>query len=172
MNNVSIAGRLTKDPREFSNESTKVAKFGLAVRRAFKGKDGVDVDFFDVVAFGSTAGYVLEYCHKGDMVGVTGTVQLEHWETKDGEARVSLGVKANSVTGLGQADAGREGGNGRRDTRDDDDRSNRSSRGASGSGARSRNDDEEDRAPARDARHKPAKDDDYGDDDGDDPFER
>ena len=55
MNNVSLVGRLVRDPevRYGQNESVSVAKFSLAVERRFKRDGEPTVDFINCTVFGN-----------------------------------------------------------------------------------------------------------------------
>ena len=87
MNKVILLGRLTKSPEIRYSQGANpvaVARYGLAVRRQFK-KDGQpDVDFINIVAFGKAAEFAEKYFQKGQMVAVTGRLQLGSYVNKEG----------------------------------------------------------------------------------------
>ena len=99
LNNVSLMGRLTRDPELRQTQSgIAVASFSLAVERDFKPQDGErEVDFFDIVAWRSTAEFVNKYFSKGRMAVVDGRLQSRKWQDKNGNNRVSIEVVADSV---------------------------------------------------------------------------
>lgn len=77
LNNVSIVGRLTKNPelRQIS-DTTNVTSFTLAVNRSFKNQAGENqADFIQCNAWGKLAQHVVQYCGKGSLVGVSGRLQ-------------------------------------------------------------------------------------------------
>lgn len=81
-NHVFLLGNLTRDPevRTFNKKdgnSSSLSRFTLAVSRGFKAKDNKekDTDFFDCVAFGSTAKRVEKFCAQGKRVAVMGSLQ-------------------------------------------------------------------------------------------------
>ena len=92
MNNVSLIGRLCKDPdiREVGkgDKATTMATFTLAVDRI----GSEDADFIRCVMFGKTAEFAEKYLAKGTRVGVTGRIQTGSYTNKDGQK-----VKNNSI---------------------------------------------------------------------------
>lgn len=97
MNKVILMGRLTRDPEVIYSQSANpiaVAKYGLAVRRQFKKEGEPDVDFINIVAFGKSGEFAEKYFQKGQMVAVTGRLQIGNWEDKDGVKRINVDVIA------------------------------------------------------------------------------
>ena len=80
MNKVILMGRLTRDVEMFGQKS-KVARFCLAVDRTY-GED--ETDFFNCVSFGKQAEFVEKYLKKGIKVLVTGRLQNNTYEDKQG----------------------------------------------------------------------------------------
>jgi len=101
LNQAVLVGRLTKEPEVQETESGKnVSNITLAVQRAYKNEDGVyETDFIDVTLWNAIAENTAEYCHKGDIVGVKGRIQVENYE-KDGEKKSVQRVVAEKVTFL------------------------------------------------------------------------
>ena len=99
LNKVIIMGRLVKDPELRRTQSgTAVTSFRIAVDRDFKGQDGSkQADFFDVVAWRSTAEFVSKYFAKGRMAVVEGRLQIRDWTDRDGGKRRSAEVIADNV---------------------------------------------------------------------------
>lgn len=94
MNNITLMGRLTRDPEiryTTGKDPVAVAKFTLAVRR-----NAEQTDFIDCVAWAGTAEMVEKYFTKGMMMAVTGSLQIDNWETKEGEKRRSAVVNVRS----------------------------------------------------------------------------
>lgn len=99
LNQITLMGRLTKDPHFSITDYTKIpmATFTLAVERDTKGKDGNKAtDFIDVVAWRSTAEFVQKYFRKGQMMVVTGRLQIRSYE-EDGQKRKYASVAASNV---------------------------------------------------------------------------
>ena len=80
MNKVILMGRLTKDPEMFG-QKTKVARFTLAVDRTY-GED--ETDFFYCVSFGKQVEFVEKYLKKGTKILLTGRLQNNNYEDKQG----------------------------------------------------------------------------------------
>lgn len=95
MNKVILMGRLTRDPEvRYSQaaEPVAVARYGLAVNKRFKRQGEADADFINCVAFGKTGEFAEKYFKKGQMVAVTGRLQVSNWEDKEGQKRTTTEV--------------------------------------------------------------------------------
>ncbi|MBN1673258.1 MAG: single-stranded DNA-binding protein [Kiritimatiellae bacterium] len=105
LNHVVLAGNLTRDPEVRQLPSgTSVADMGLAVTERFKkqsGEMGESVCFVDVVAWGRQAETCGQYLSKGSPILVEGRLQFDQWESKQGEKRSKLRVRADRVQFLG-----------------------------------------------------------------------
>jgi len=94
-NKVIMAGRLTRDPEKKISQGGKTfATFTIAVDRGYKSEE---TDFFDCVAFGNTADYLLSYVRRGCMVLVEGNLQIDKWTDRDGINRSKPKIIANVV---------------------------------------------------------------------------
>jgi single-strand DNA-binding protein len=92
LNNVSLVGRLTRDPETKVLESGKVVStFVLAVQR---NKD--EADFIPCETWGKTAESVRDYVTKGSLIGVEGTIRVESYDVENGK-RTYTKVVANRV---------------------------------------------------------------------------
>lgn len=97
MNKVILMGRLTRDPEVRYSQSANpvaIARYGLAVRRQFTKEGQLDVDFINIVAFGKAGEFAEKYFKKGQMVAVTGRLQIGSWEDKEGVKRTNVDVIA------------------------------------------------------------------------------
>lgn len=95
-NRITLVGRLTRDPElRTTPEGTSVVRFGLAVNRGSRPDD--ETDFFDIVAFGTTAETVANYMTKGRLVLVEGRVQTRTYTASDGTQRKAWDVIASVV---------------------------------------------------------------------------
>lgn len=89
MNNLFlIIGRLTKDIELYTNENNVAStRFNIAVNRTFKNAEGnYDTDFINCVAYRETAERLAKFCHKGDLLGIKGSIRTGSYE-KDGETK-------------------------------------------------------------------------------------
>ncbi len=97
MNNVTLAGKLTKAPESKVVGENTVVRFGLAVRRRFKGKDGKDVDFFDCEAWRKQGEIVGRFLTKGSFAVISGELRNDSWE-KDGQKHTKTIVNVENVS--------------------------------------------------------------------------
>jgi single-strand DNA-binding protein len=107
MNNVTMTGRLTKNPtlRYTAVKKTPVAEFRLAVNDFVAGQQRTD--YFDVVQYGTRAEALAKHVAKGRLVGVAGKLRLDEWPDKNtGERRSRVRVEANEVDWLPQGTNG------------------------------------------------------------------
>lgn len=72
-NYVILIGRIVNEPTIDSD--TKNCEITLAINRAFKNEDGIyETDYIPVTLKGNIATNVVEYCKKGDIVGIKGRI--------------------------------------------------------------------------------------------------
>lgn len=86
MNKVILMGRLVKEPDvRYSKgaEPLAVARYTLAVNRRFKRQGESEADFINCVAFGKLGEFAERYFTKGQMVSITGRLQVRSWEDKN-----------------------------------------------------------------------------------------
>lgn len=93
MNQVTLLGRLTKDPEV----REKFTSFSIAVDRRFKRDGEPTADFFNCVAFGKTADFVAKYFFKGKMIALTGRIENDSYTNKEGRKINTTSVKVESV---------------------------------------------------------------------------
>jgi len=106
MNKVFLIGRLAADPEvRYTQNTTPVANFRIAVRRVRKQEGGPDVDYFPVVAWGRLAEIVRDYCNKGRQVADVGRLQNRSWEGQDGNTHYITEVIAEGLELLAQPSA-------------------------------------------------------------------
>ena len=105
LNRVFLSGRLTRDPElRYTSQGTAVCKFGLAVSRNYKTRDGErkeDTTFVNVEVWDKAAEWVGEHMKKDYPVLVEGSLRSSQWEDKNtGQKRTSLDVRAQRVQQL------------------------------------------------------------------------
>ena len=78
LNQVVLVGRLSHDLKiKEIEENKKELSVVLAVPRSFKNEEGIyETDFINCKVFGYMLNSVLEYCKKGDLLGVRGRLQV------------------------------------------------------------------------------------------------
>ena len=102
LNQAVLVGRLVKDPELHETESgNKVTSITLAVPRSFKNVNGeYDTDFISCVLWKGIAENAVEYCKKGDLLGVKGRIQSKKINLDEETRREVLEVVAEKVTYL------------------------------------------------------------------------
>ena len=110
INNVVLAGRITKDIDLRMSESGKAyTNFTLAVNRAFKGQDGQQqADFISCKAFNKQAENLARYCGKGSLIAVVGSIQVSNFQGKDGHTVYRTEVIANNIQFLDTRNQGQQ----------------------------------------------------------------
>ena len=108
MNNVSLVGRITKDPELRTIASGNVTtNITVAVNRRFTSANGErEADFIPCVVWSKQAENVCKYCSKGSLVGVSGRIQTRTYDDKDGKKVYVTEVVADNVTFLGSKNQG------------------------------------------------------------------
>ena len=103
MNKFFITGRLTKDvEKQTTQGGVSVARFSVAVDRNYKDDNGnKQADFFNVVAWRTTAELCAKYLSKGRQVAIVGQVQNRSYEDNNGNKRTVTEVIAESVEFMG-----------------------------------------------------------------------
>lgn len=87
MNKVILMGRLTRDPEvrySQGEQSMAVARYTLAVDRAYKKDDDHTADFIGCVAFGKSAEFAEKYFRQGTKIAIVGRIQTGSYVNKDG----------------------------------------------------------------------------------------
>lgn len=94
MNNVTLSGRLAKDPecKEFE-KGKAVCDFTIAVN-GYKKEDTV---FVKVKAWDGRARSCSKFCKKGSLVNVSGAIRENSWKAKDGSSRKELYILAGDI---------------------------------------------------------------------------
>lgn len=95
MNVVGLIGRLTDHPElKHTADSTAVCTFSLAVQRP-RSKD--KTDFINCVAWRSNAEFICKYFHKGQRIGIVGSLTVDRYEDSEGNKRTKYEVKVDTA---------------------------------------------------------------------------
>lgn len=96
LNQIVLVGRLTTNPEVIDLKGEKkICCLTIAVPRSFKNSDNeYDTDFIPVKLYDTIAENTVEYCRKGDIIGVKGRVSCLHSDYED------LNIIAEKVTFL------------------------------------------------------------------------
>ena len=93
LNNLTLVGRLTK-PVEIRKDKKgeSISTFTLAFN---SGKE--EANFIDCVAFGKQVDNLSQFCKKGDLLGVTGSLRQRKYTRKDGSQTSTIEILVNGV---------------------------------------------------------------------------
>ena len=103
INSVVLMGRITRSLELKKTQSGKsVVQFSIAVDRKYQ-KQGEEriTDFFNLVAWGSTAEFITKWFDKGDMIAVTGEIQSRNYEDKNGNKHTAVEILVDTVSFCG-----------------------------------------------------------------------
>lgn len=102
LNQIVLVGRLVKKPElKESENNTKYAYITLAVPRSFKNTNGeYDTDFIDCILWDAAASNTVEYCNKGDIIGIRGRVQSRKVETEKEHSETVMDIICERVSFL------------------------------------------------------------------------
>lgn len=88
-------GHLTRDPEVRYTQSDKplaIARYTLAVNKAYKKEGEPDADFIPCVAYGKNGEFAEKYLNKGRQIAVVGRLQVRMWEDDKGDKRKTTEV--------------------------------------------------------------------------------
>ena len=108
MNNVTLLGRLTKDPELRylqTGTNSAYARFTLAVdkqlsrdkKQEMESKNQATADFINIVVWGKLAENCVKFTQKGKRVLVQGRIQTGSYVAQDGSRRYTTDVVASNI---------------------------------------------------------------------------
>ncbi|MGE6754808.1 single-stranded DNA-binding protein [Rossellomorea sp. NPDC071047] len=99
INQVTLVGRLTKDPETRKTlEGKSILNATIAVNRNYKNQKGqIDTDFVLCTVWNRAADNMEKYCRKGSVVGVTGRIQTRYYDNDQGKRTYVTEVVAENV---------------------------------------------------------------------------
>ena len=97
LNLTIVEGRITADPTLTVTDKSRYCRFTIACDRP-KRKDEAEsqTDFFQCIAFETTAEFISKWFHKGDKMTVVGRIENSRYE-KNGEKHTSTSIKVREV---------------------------------------------------------------------------
>jgi len=112
INDVRVAGRLTRDPiiRDVGNQ--KVANFDIAVEKKYLDAKNVwqkQVSYVPCAVWGLVADRAREFLKKGSPVYLEGRLRSQSWQTKDGQKRSMMRLEAFKVQSLARGQSRSQG---------------------------------------------------------------
>lgn len=94
LNTINIMGRLTMDPEVKALATGRnYCRFSIACDRDFapEGEEKA-TDFFDVIAFGKSSDFIAKFFHKGNLIALTGRMEMRKYTDKEGVKRTSYTI--------------------------------------------------------------------------------
>jgi len=122
MQKITIIGNLGRDPEmRYTPNGAAVTSFSVAVTRKYttsEGQQREETDWFNVSCWNKLAETANQYLTKGKQVYIEGRISVRLYDdTRSGEKRFSMDVRANEMQMLGsRGDAANEGGSTAGDT--------------------------------------------------------
>jgi single-strand DNA-binding protein len=103
INQVTLVGRLTKDPElRYTPDGKAVSNITLAVNRNFRNTTGdYEADFVQCTLWKRTAENTVQYCKKGSIIGITGRIQTRRYENQERKKVYVTEVVAEMVQFIG-----------------------------------------------------------------------
>ena len=108
INNAVIMGRITH-PLELKSTQNGIEylNFTVAVDRRYQNKNEErKADFIDCQAWRQTAVFISKYFDKGSMIAVTGSIETDTYEDKNGTKRKSWKIAVEQVSFCGSKSEG------------------------------------------------------------------
>lgn len=99
MNNVTVMGRLTREPEIRYSTGEKpiaIARYTLAVDKQFKREGEPTADYIPCVCFGKTAEFAEKYLSKGKKIALTGSLQSGSYQHKEKGIVYTLDLLVNN----------------------------------------------------------------------------
>jgi single-strand DNA-binding protein len=98
-NHFTALGRLTRDVETSVTPNKKqVAKFGFATSTGYG--DNKKPLFIDAECWGKTAEIAAKYLSKGKAIHISGELQMDMWESQEGQKRSKIKVTVRDITFL------------------------------------------------------------------------
>ena len=106
MNNFNGIGRIANEIEiRYTKDGTAVANFSLALDNY-----GDKTSFINVTCWRKLAENVAEYMEKGRQIGVSGELEQDKWENKQGEKRSKIKINARNIKFLSYNSENKQGG--------------------------------------------------------------
>ena len=104
LNKIVLMRRLTPTPAviKCDNSDNRYTRFTIAVERNYKSGDEKITDFITCTAWNTTAVFISKFFDKGNMIAVTGELNIDNYTDKDGKNRTSASVHVSDVSFTGE----------------------------------------------------------------------
>lgn len=100
VNSITLVGRAGRDPEvRYFESGTMVVNLTLAVNRRNREEEP---DWFNLEIWGRTAQIAADYVKKGSLLGIVGSLKLDHWKDRNsGEDRSRPVIRVDRLELLG-----------------------------------------------------------------------
>jgi len=97
--NISLVGNLVRPPEQmyFASGRVKTTMVVAVNNPPRNGRNAETADFYRVETWGKLAELAGRYLGKGNQVGVTGRLVMDHWTDKSGKNRITPIVEATQL---------------------------------------------------------------------------
>ena len=87
INNVTLVGRLTRDPElRYTPSNIAITTFNMVVNRNFKNQAGDrEADFINCMIWRQQAENLASWAKKGALIGITGRIQTRSYDNQQGQ---------------------------------------------------------------------------------------
>lgn len=93
LNELNIMGRLCAKPElRYTQSGLPVTNFRLAVDRNYLTNGERETDFLSIVAWRGTAEFLTRYFDKGQMVALSGRIEVRPWTDRNGNKRENVEI--------------------------------------------------------------------------------
>jgi single-strand DNA-binding protein len=104
MNKVLLIGRLGRDPEmRYTGGGQAVCNFSIATDESYRDRDGASpkrTEWHKIVVWGKQAEIAQQYLKKGSMVFVEGKIQSREWQSREGQKRTAVEIRADNFRAL------------------------------------------------------------------------
>ncbi len=100
MSNISIVGNLARAPEQICFASGKIKTVLVVAVDGQKSPDKskTETDFYKVETWGRLAELAQKYLNKGQQIGISGRLIMEHWTDREGQERLTPVVSATQLS--------------------------------------------------------------------------
>ncbi len=110
VNKVILIGNLGSDPEvRYLDGGSVISRFNIATTESYTNKSGEKIEqteWHRIELWNALAKVAERDLRKGNLVYVEGKIRTENWTDKEGQARTSISILANSMTKLGSSGSG------------------------------------------------------------------
>jgi single-strand DNA-binding protein len=102
INNVTMIGRLTRDPElRYTSSGTSVASFNIAFNDKYL--DNEKTYFFNCIAWGKLGETIVKYFKKGEQIPISGKLTQRSWDDKAGNKRSTVEIQVSDIHFIGKS---------------------------------------------------------------------